>query len=230
MLQTIQQLGNWLARFPYENVTKLDSASPRNADRVLREFDRSGTGGTCFSLVNLALKRARNKDLTPRVYLGDRPDGEARHCVIGFPRKDVFLDPGYLCYTPLPLHPVETTRITRPQNTIHLEPVDDTHLKIMTERKNQRTWRYTLTTEPVTQSTFQKAWEESFGWKSVMSSRVLTRQRENDMLLYLNGRLESIHRERRRRLEPPQDQPHHRYLAELFNIQPTLLEDLSIDT
>lgn len=227
----INQLGHWLSTFTYENLTKLDRGEPRDAGLVLSEQQEIGAGGTCFSIVNLADKKAREQGLEPRFYLGERPDGEARHCVIGFPREGLFLDPGYLCFNPLPLHPETDSHFVRPHNTLHLERVDSHHLKISTERQGQKTWRHTLTTQPVARQTFEQAWTESFGWKSVMNSRVLTRLRDKDMIIYLNGRLESIRRDQRERLEVPDHRRDTEYLSELFDVQESLLKewDLTID-
>jgi hypothetical protein len=225
MNQKILALGQWLSTFPYENVTKHDAGEPRGPVRLQNEWKERGAGGTCFSLVNLAVKKARDEyGLSPRYYLGDRPKGEDRHCVIGFPQEGVFLDPGYLCYGPLPLNPEDTYRLQRPQNILQLDPIDPDRLKIQTERKGQLTWRYTLKTDPVTRDRYERAWENSFNWDTFRGSYVMTRQREDDMLLFLNGRLESISREERRRITAPEDTPEHVFLADLFGISPELAE------
>lgn len=232
MDETVVELGRKLSAIPYENLTKRQSEEPRGPSRIRRERREIGAGGTCFSLVNLAAEEARKAALEPRFYLGDRPDGENRHCVLGFPSTGVFLDPGYLCFEPLPLHPETTVRVERPQNVLQLEPVERSRLEVHTERKNQLTWRYTLTTEPISRDRFERAWRNSFGWESSMSSQVMTRLREDDMLLYLNGRLESISRDERRRLTLPSDTSPRDYLAELFGISPELVEaaDLDLET
>lgn len=227
-MQRIYELGRWLSTLPYENITKREAGEPRGPDRILEASDQNGTGGTCFSLVNLANRRARNMNLDPKFYLGDRPDGENRHCVIGFPDQGVFLDPGYLCFNPLPLNPQKITRIQRPQNILQLEPIDDHRIKMQTERKNQLTWRYTLVTEPVSRDQFERAWRSSFNWYSVMNSYVMTRLREDDMLLYLNGRLESISRKKRKTISLPDDRPASHYLAGLFGLDRRLLEDANL--
>lgn len=229
MNEVIVELGQKLSTLPYENITKRRSDEPRGPSRIRRERREMGAGGTCFSLVNLAAEEARNRGLDPKFYLGDRPDGEDRHCVLGFPSANVFLDPGYLCFEPLPLHPETTIRLERPQNILQLEPVERGRLEVYTERKHQLTWRYTLNTEPVPRDRFERAWRDSFDWESSMSSEVMTRQRENDMLLYLNGRLESISREERQRLTLPPDTNSRDYLAELFGVSPQLVEAADLE-
>lgn len=229
MDETIVALGRELSGIPYENLTKRQSENPRGPTRIRRERREIGAGGTCFSLVNYAAERARELGLDPRFYLGDRSDGENRHCVIGFPAADVFLDPGYLCFEPLPLHPQSTVRVERPQNVLQLESIERERLEVHTERKNQLTWRYTLTNQPVSRDRFERAWRNSFNWESSMSSRVMTRLREDDMLLYLNGRLESISREERRRLTLPSDTNPRDYLTELFGVSPELVEAAELD-
>lgn len=229
MDETIVALGRELSGIPYENLTKRRSEEPRGSSRIRRERREFGAGGTCFSLVNYAAEKARELGLDPRFYLGDRSDGENRHCVIGFPAADVFLDPGYLCFEPLPLHPEATVRVQRPQNILQLDPIEKGRLEVYTERKNQLTWRYTLTTEPVSRDRFERAWNNSFHWKSSMSSQVMTRLRQDDMLLYLNGRLESISRNERHRLTLPSDTNPRDYLAELFGISPKLVEAAELD-
>ncbi|MFB6347560.1 MAG: hypothetical protein ABEK50_17730 [bacterium] len=227
MLEKVNRLGQWLSRFPYENLTKRRTMHPRDPDRLLRDKDDLGAGGTCFSLVNLASNQARELGLDPNYYLGDRPDGENRHCVIGFPEIGVFLDPGYLCFSPLPIHPDETVRLRRSHNTLVLDPEPDRRLKVHTERQGQQTWRYTLKGYPIDRDQFEKAWKDSFEWGSVMESEVMTRLTEDGMLLYLNGNLEKITQESRRSLELPQAERIDR-LSEAFGVNPELLEDLTI--
>lgn len=229
MDERILELGHELSGIPYENLTKRQSEEPRGPSRIRRERREIGAGGTCFSLVNYAAQRARELGLNPRFYLGDRSDGENRHCVIGFPATDVFLDPGYLCFEPLPLHPETTARIPRPQNVLQLDPTEEERLDVYTERKNQLTWRYTLRIQPVSRDRFERAWRNSFDWTSSMSSQVMTRLREDDMLLYLNGRLESISRDERRRLTLPSDSNPRDYLADLFGVSPELVEAAKLD-
>ncbi len=227
----IRKLGAWLGRFPYENLTKRESASPRDPGIILEERERLGAGGTCFSLVNLAAEEARKRGLQPRFYLGERPDGPDRHCVLGFPDQGLFLDPGYLCFEPLPLDPPEGFHLVRPHNILHLEPDGFDALRVSTERKGQRTWRYTLRTSPAGRDRFERAWVDSFQWESVMNSVVLTRLRDRDMLCYLNGRLESVSRQERSSLRAPPEMEDSRYLGNLFGINPDLIEEweLTID-
>jgi len=149
--------------------------------------------------------------------------------VIGFPNQRVFLDPGYLCFKPLPLLPETDRSIVRPHNVLHLEINDPTHLIISTERKGQKTWRYTLHTEPVDRSQFETAWRESFGWKSVMNSHVLTRIRNDDMIIYLDGRLESVTREHRTQLSVPEGTTETSYIAELFGLDETLIREYKLE-
>lgn len=229
MLKKVTELGQWLSTFPYENLTKRRTMHPREPDRLLAERDSLGAGGTCFSLVNLASHRARELGLDPKYYLGNRPDGENRHCVIGFPEAGVFLDPGYLCFNPLPIQPDSTFRSERVHNSLVLEPKSDRKLKVFTERKGQQTWRYTLKGYPIDRDRFETAWKNSFEWGSVMESEVMTRLTDDGMLLYLNGNLERITQEKRRTIELPDTQGID-LLAEKFGVQPSLLEDLEITT
>lgn len=227
MIQKINKLGQWLSGFPYENLSKRRTMHPRDPDRLLQEREDLGAGGTCFSLVNLASKRAHELDLDPKYYLGDRPDGENRHCVIGFPDAGVFLDPGYLCFTPLPIRPDRTVRLQRVHNTLVLDPDDERRLKVYTERKGQKTWRYTLKGFPIDRDAFEQAWKDSFEWGSVMESEVMTRLTSDGMLLYLNGSLEKITRDERRTIDLPQARRID-ILAKKFGVKPNLLEDLSL--
>jgi hypothetical protein len=193
------------------------------------DWTQRGAGGTCFSLVNLAVNKAREEyGLTAKYYLGDRPKGDDRHCVIGFPDEGVFLDPGYLCFEPLPLNLESTFRHQRPQNILQLDPVADNKIKIETERKGQLTWRYTLKTEPVSRDRFERAWKNSFEWETFRTSIVMTRQRENDMLLYLNGRLESISRQERKRITPPDTMTDYDFLADRFGVGQELIEQADL--
>lgn len=227
VLQKIIKLGRWLSAFPYENLTKRRTMHPRDPERLVKERDDLGAGGTCFSLVNLAAHRARELDLDPKYYLGDRPDGENRHCVIGFPDPGVFLDPGYLCFSPLPIRPDGSFRRERVHNTLVLEPHPERRLKVYTERKGQKTWRYTLKGFPIERDQFEQAWKESFSWGSVMESEVMTRLTDDGMLLYLNGNLEKITQNERRTISLPEGSTLIE-LSEWFGLDPKLLEDLTL--
>lgn len=229
MNQAILALGHWLSTFPYENITKHHRGEPRSPHEITSERKTRGAGGTCFSLVNLAATRAREDfKLTPKYYLGNRPQGDNRHCVIGFPEEGVFLDPGYLCFDPLPLQPNQTYRINRPQNILQLDPIDDGKVKVQTERKGQLTWRYTLKTDPVNRDRFERAWKDSFRWETFQNSYVMTRQRDQDMLLYLNGRLESISREERTLITPPDHSSDSEVLANCFGVNRELVEEANL--
>lgn len=214
----IRRLGRWLSSLPYENLSKRSASGPRTPSEVLEGFKQSGLGGTCFSLVRLAYERARDWNLNPAYYLGDRPTGENRHCVLGFPDRGVFLDPGYLTFEPVPLRPERTLTIVRSFNTLVLRPEPPGRLRIETRRKGQDTWRFTLKSQPVSAERFQAVWRASFGWDPVMESRVMTRRTDSGMLVYLNGRLEHITREERTRLSVPENRSAGRFLSERFGM------------
>ncbi|MGM0380411.1 MAG: hypothetical protein ACQEP7_00315 [bacterium] len=225
----IVKLGRWLEQFPYENLSKRKIMKPRDVDVVYQERKDFGAGGTCFSLVNLGAYKARKMGLKPRYYLGDRPDGDGRHCVLAFPEEEVFLDPGYLCYQPLPLEFRDSIALVRPHNTLMLTPEGKNRIRVSTRRKGQETWRYTLNCSPVGRARFEEAWKDSFNWYTVMNSVCLTRLRENDMICFLNGRLQSISREERKNIELPRDTDPHRFLARLFRVDPDLMEEWDLE-
>lgn len=221
----ILKLGRWLEKFPYENLSKRSQMKPRDVDIVYQERKEFGAGGTCFSLVNLGAYKADKMGLKPRYYLGDRPDGPGRHCVLAFPEDRVFLDPGYLCYQPLPLEFRDNIAIVRPHNTLHLIPEGSDRIRISTERKGQKTWRYTLNCSPVGRDQFEEAWQDSFNWYTVMDSVCLTRLRRQDMVCYVNGRLESVSREKRCKIQLPAGVKKDQFLARLFRVDPALMEE-----
>lgn len=229
-IESIIALGEWLSKFPYENISKRFRQEPRGPVEMKEAWRKRSAGGTCFSLVNLGAAKANNDfNLEPRYYLGDRPRGENRHCVLGFPKAGVFLDPGYLCFGPLPLSPENVYRLKRPQNILQLNPMAENRLKVQTERKEQLTWRYTLKNHPVSRDRFESAWKESFHWDSFTDSFVMTRQRDNDMLLYLNGTIESISRDRRKKIIPPEKTSEKDFLSKKFGVGHELIEQANLE-
>jgi len=175
-----------LANIPYENLTKIIKASSvvsaasamRYPDEVIGDFLKWGTGGTCFSLTAAlaAVLDALGIDAYP--VLADRHYGVNTHCGLIMPGLDGglrLLDPGYLLFAPLPVPRDKPAYFDTPFNRVELLPIaGNTKLDLYTIVKNNRKLRLTFKLDPIDDTAFAYAWEQSFAFE-MMTYPILTR-------------------------------------------------------
>jgi arylamine N-acetyltransferase len=189
-------LARAFAAVPYENLTKIvkhaqscgPAASRRTPAEVLRDFQRFGAGGTCFSLTATLLHLARAMGCEAEPILADRRYGADTHCalIVWLDNQPSLLDPGYLIVEPIPLGQAATRLVVPTRfNQLELIPGADHRLELYTVEQGNRRHRLTFKTNPADDQSFLQAWDASFGWEG-MRYPVLTRVTEHQQR-YLRG-------------------------------------------
>jgi arylamine N-acetyltransferase len=194
--ERLAALARAFAAVPYENLTKIikhaacrePAASRRTPPEVLRGFQRSGAGGTCFSLTATLLHLVRAMGFEAEPILADRRYGVDTHCamIVWMDGHPSLLDPGYLIVDPIPLCRA-VARLVVPTcfNQLELIPGADNRLELYTLEQGNRRYRLTFKTNPADDRTFLQAWDASFNWEG-MRYPVLTRVTEHQQR-YLRG-------------------------------------------
>ena len=172
---TAAELLDRFRAFPYENATKLVAGRRRSPDEMIRDHRAHGAGGTCFDLVNLFHRMARDAGLDARLALADRTYGADTHCavVVG----DTLCDPGYMQFQPLPLRDVPV-EVDTPYNRVRIVPRAN-GWDVFTNGA----FRYHLKRGRVSGDDFVDAWERSFEWE--MMNHLVTIVARGDRLIYL---------------------------------------------
>jgi hypothetical protein len=108
------------------------------------------------------------------------------------PSGDVLLlDPGYLLFAPVPIPKEQPVYFDTGFNRVELYPVNaGLRLELYTSVKGNRKLRLTFKLEPVSDSAFGKAWEQSFAFE-MMTYPVLTRT-VNGSHQYLQGNVLAV--------------------------------------
>lgn len=196
-LVQLQWIASRFALIPYENLTKIITASEigdradrrRSPETVLREYQKWGAGGTCFSLTYCLHNLLKQYGYEPYFRMADLGNQTNNHCmvVVRDEMQDYLIDPGYLITIPLPmprhgavthptrLHPVRIERETHGQN-YHLSTLEPGGEK----------FRYTLHSRPCPHRKFIEFWTDSFRW-TMMNSLLITRAVEHGRL-YIHDR------------------------------------------
>jgi len=185
----ISLLSNLLHKFsfiPYENATKIIK-SDSNPDfyedfrlpaEVVTDYLKSGTGGTCFSLVNLFKSLLDTCGFQSDLILADRKYGENTHSAIMVNLKgDIYLaDPGYLIFTPLLMSREIAVTYRTGFSDILIEPVlKGRFFDVYSLNKDgTKKFRYRLKNEKIKKDIFFEAWRKSFEFE-MMNYLVITK-------------------------------------------------------
>ncbi len=193
---TLDKICAAFAAVPFENLTKIIKNSvtttsekkKRLPGEVLREFLSFGTGGTCFSLNAAFISVLRIYGYEAYPLLCDRYYGPDTHCAVLLIRdgSQFVVDPGYLMYQPVRIPTHVTVTIPNGFNDLVLEPKPcRNRVDLFTIMNNQKKHRLTYKIKIVDDSTFLRAWEDSFKF-DMITYPVLTYCR-NGTHLYLQG-------------------------------------------
>lgn len=185
----IYLLGNILNKFssiPYENATKIikSDSSPdfyedfRFPMELVTDYLTSGTGGTCFSLVNLFKTLLDTCGFQSDLILADRHYGENTHtAVIVRCKDDIYLaDPGYLIFTPLRLSEERSVTYNTGFSDLLIEPIfNGRFFDVYSLNKDgTKKFRYRLKNEKINRDIFLEAWRKSFEFE-MMNYLVITK-------------------------------------------------------
>lgn len=175
--ELLHSIARAFARIPYENLSKIASAGEmpepeRRAELLFRGHIDSGTGGTCFSLVDALASLLRDGGFEPRLHLGDRWNLPAGHSAITVPLGGTLflLDPAYLVFEPIPL-PYGSCLVG--SRRFEWVPRDRAIEAATVEPNGYRRIRYTLRLDPVSPAEYEDAWRRSFEFE-MMNYPVLT--------------------------------------------------------
>lgn len=187
--------------FPYENSSKIVAGRRRSPEEMIRDHRLHGAGGTCFDLVHLFHRMAREAGFEARLALADRSYGPNTHCVVLI--GDVLYDPGFLQYRPIPLGD-EPAEVETSYNRLRVAPRDD-GWDVFTLDPHWTTFRYHLKSGRIGYDEFVDAWERSFEFE--MMNHLVTIVAREDRLIYLRDRWwhEFTRAGRARREVPPEE-------------------------
>jgi len=144
----------------YENLTK-----------ILRVGEEGGN--TCFGLTMRMHRELVKLGYTPKLLLGHKRNVKNAHCALSIIDNgtELFLDPGYLIFDPLPVPPniPEQNKATFPlqPNWVRLER-DGENLSLWTGVANEPAkFRFYFPLKGCTTQEFNLAWEESYTGESM---------------------------------------------------------------
>jgi len=190
-LETVRRLLNGLSDVPYENLTKILSGDrERDVETLARDHLEHGTGGTCFSLVRLFLRMARERSLDAQPILADRSYGPNTHCaaVVRTEQGEILADPGFLIHQPVRREDEQT--IALPHTTVR----KDAEGRVFTVYPDgHEKFRYELHEEPVSDADFRDLWRASLNWD--MMNQLVVNHVVEGTHVYLRDRY--LHRNRR---------------------------------
>lgn len=138
----------------------------RFSDEVLRDHERSGTGGTCFSLTNALRRIVADLGFRAHPVMADMRHGSNVHCalLVEVDGSRYLLDPGYLVAEPIPIDAGAPVSIDQTGSTLEYRPLengDELALYTRNER-SEHLFRYRLRARPVPDVEFARFWIESF--------------------------------------------------------------------
>ena len=200
--EELATLASRFAELPYENLTKIialaEGGKLRGPEQVMTEHLALGTGGTCFSLVELLRSLASAAGFPCRPAMAHMRHGANIHCVLLCETASgtFVVDPGYLLPRPMPLAreagAVKAPRLgeARVVRAGSLGPVPagipDGELDLYTIEPEGPLWRYRIDPHPPTPAEFEAHWRASFAMPA-MRSLLCTRRTPGDEILYLHN-------------------------------------------
>ncbi|MFH1312098.1 MAG: arylamine N-acetyltransferase [Candidatus Eisenbacteria bacterium] len=168
----MRELTRHLARFPYENISKIiknaGSAGPHQSMRFPLEVvdDHFGRnfGGTCFSLTFLLERMLTAPGFDCYKVMADMHMGPNVHCLVIVKEcgAKYMIDPGYALYEVIELPTRGRTTVTFPHAVVEIEREEDNRFRLWTEDASGRKWRYGFVDTPVREEDFEGYWIDSF--------------------------------------------------------------------
>jgi arylamine N-acetyltransferase len=204
--QDLATLASRFAELPYENLSKIIAlaeggvGSPRlrRPEQVMEDHLALGTGGTCFSLVELLRGLATAAGFPCHPAMAHMRHGPNIHCVLlcEAEGRSFVVDPGYLLPRPLPLEPGPVSLDGARLGSAHVVPagslgpvpagIPEGELDLYTIEPEGPLWRYRLDPRPPTFEEFESHWRASFAMPA-MRSLLCTRRDLGDEIVYLHN-------------------------------------------
>ena len=181
-LELLRGMVTSYSNLPYENLTKIIkkftavSAEERlrGPVEVVSGYVERHTGGTCFSLTYClgSILASAGYRCYPVMADMKRPN---IHCalVVEMNERRYLVDPGYLVGEPVELagSPV---RMETTFGVVEIRPRQGERYDLFTLEGQDRKWRYTVRTTPVSHAAFMRFWQDSFALP-MMNNLLLTR-------------------------------------------------------
>lgn len=181
-LETLRAIVTSYSNLPYENLTKIikkfTALSPderlRGPVEVVSGYVERHTGGTCFSLTYClgSMLSSAGYRCCPVMADMKRPN---IHCalVVEMHERRYLVDPGYLVGEPVELAG-KPVRIETTFGVVEIRPRQGERYDLFTLEGDDRKWRYTVRTVPVSHAAFMRFWQDSFALP-MMNNLLLTR-------------------------------------------------------
>jgi len=181
--QNLLSLCNLSSSWIYENLTK-----------ILRVGEEGGN--TCFGLTMRLHRELVKLGYTPKLLLGHKRHVKNAHCALSIIDNgtELFLDPGYLIFDPLPIpaNIPQLNKITFPlqPNWVRLEREGE-NLCLWTGVANEAAkFRFYFPLQGCTAQEFNLAWEESYIGESMKYAVLNKLDKKNGIQYYYqNGKL-----------------------------------------
>jgi arylamine N-acetyltransferase len=181
-LEMLRRIVECYSNLPYENLTKIikkfTANSPderlRGPVEVVSGYVERRTGGTCFSLTYCLGSMLSSAGYRCYPVMADmkRPN---IHCalVVEMSERRYLVDPGYLVGEPVELSG-KPVRIETTFGVVEIRPREGHRYDLFTLEGDDRKWRYTVRTVPVSHAAFMRFWQDSFALP-MMNNLLLTR-------------------------------------------------------
>jgi arylamine N-acetyltransferase len=180
--EALRRIVECYSNLPYENLTKIirkftaGSAEERlrGPVEVVRGYVDCRTGGTCFSLTHClgSILASAGYRCYPVMADMKRPN---IHCalVVEMSERRCLVDPGYLVGEPVELEG-KPVRMETTFGVVEIRPRQGERYDLFTLDGEDRKWRYTVRTAPVSHAAFMRYWQDSFSLP-MMNNLLLTR-------------------------------------------------------
>jgi len=180
-----------LNNIPYENISKIlrlemiPKYRPRDSKTILSDHRDLNFGGTCFSLVNLAVKSLRVEGFKAYPVKADIHRRTFPHyfAVAEQENKKYLIDPGYLINSPLEI--IEQGMAVQRNAVLDfvVKPVNKGQFQLQTITNGQQKTRYTFHIQKLGDEEFMNAWRDSFDYiNAIVASRFI-----EDKFVYINN-------------------------------------------
>ena len=178
MNKSLLSLCNSSSLWIYENLTK-----------ILKVGEDGGN--TCFGLTMRLYRELVKLGYSPKLLLGHKRHIKNVHCALSIIDNgtELFLDPGYLIFDPLPI-PLKTATFPLQPNWVRLEREGE-NLSLWTGVANESAkFRFYFPLQGCTMQEFNLAWEQSYIGES-MKYLVFNKldKKTNTQYYYQNGKL-----------------------------------------
>jgi len=171
-----------IKNIPYENITKIfrlelpPNIRPRNEALLLKEYNESYRGGTCFSLSNTILQILRDNNISANFAMGKMERETFPHffVIFDFKNEKYFIDSGFMIYNPIKLTLDKRNEFSTSITDYLLEYDKENEYKLYSLDNNKKKFRYSFSPTPINDEKFNDYWIKSFDYiNSITASKIV---------------------------------------------------------